>query len=98
VANNIGSRVWYLDTASTTPIWLAQVWIKFIEWYNPANADQFQLTDVNGNPIVAGIAEAAGDTQTFNLENQYRGLVLKSLTTTNQGDTPPGSVLYVHIK
>jgi hypothetical protein len=98
MANDLSSRVWYLDTAGVGVIYQPQVWIKFIEWYNPANADQFQLTDRNGKPIVEGIAEAAGDTQTFNLENIYEGLILKILTTTNQGATPPGSVLLVHIK
>lgn len=98
MANNLGTRVWYIDTASATPIWLAQVWIKFIEWFNPANNDGFQLQDMNGNPIVSGVAIVAGDTQTFNLENIYRGLIVKALSTTNQGNTPPGSVLYIHIK
>lgn len=98
MANNIGTRVWYLDTASATPLWFAQVWIKFVEWYNPANADTFELQDANGNPIVRGVAVAAGDSQTFNLENVYRGLLLKTLSTTNQSDTPPGSILLVHIK
>jgi hypothetical protein len=98
MANDLTTRVWYLDTASGTPLWLSQVWIKFVEWYNPANADTFELQNQNGKPILRGISEAAGDTQTFNVENQYEGLLLKALSTTNQGATPPGSILLVHIK
>lgn len=96
--NDLSGRVWYLDTASAAPLWLSQVWIKFVEWYNPALNDQFELQEQNGKPIIRGLAIIAADTQTFNLENVYRGLLLKTLTTTNQGATPPGSVLLVHIK
>lgn len=99
MANSIGTRVWVIDTASSSVvIWQSQVWIKFIEWYNPANADQFELTDRNNKPITSGLAIVEGDTQTFNLENTYEGLKCPILTATNQGDTPPGSILYVHIK
>lgn len=98
MANDLTTRVWYIDTASNTPIWLSQVLIKFVEWFNPANSDGFQLQDMNGHPIISGTAIVAGDTQTFNIENWYRGLIVKALSTTNQGDTPPGSVLYVHVR
>lgn len=98
MANDLTGRVWYLDTASATPLWLPQVWIKFVEWYNPGATDFFELQEANSKPIIRGNAIAAGDSQTFNLENIYRGLLLKTLTTTNQGLTPPGSVLLVHTK
>lgn len=98
MANDLSSRVWKLDTPGAGVIYQPQVWIKFIEWFDPANADVFALTDRNGKPIVSGLAIVAGDTQTFNLENIYEGLILSQLTTTNQGASPQGSILLVHIK
>jgi hypothetical protein len=89
MANDLSARNWQIDTPGAGVLFQSQVWIKFVEWYNPASGNTFVITDRNGKPIIEGIAEAAGDTQTFNLENIFEGIIVPILT---------GGVLFVHIK
>jgi hypothetical protein len=90
MANVIGPRNWVLDTPSATVLWKDQIYIKFVEWYDPlALGDLMSLTDKNSVPIVKAIAEAAGDTQTFSLDNWFEGLIMPVLSS---------GVVYLHIK
>jgi hypothetical protein len=90
MANDISARPWKLDTPGASVIWPAQANVKFVEWYNPAALnDTFVLTDQNGKIIVEGIAAAAGDTQTFNVENWFNGIKLPTLAS---------GVLLVHVR
>jgi hypothetical protein len=96
MANDIGSRSWYIDTASATPIWKAQVFIKFIEVVGGVagalGGSMATITDVNGKSIVAPLYQTtnAGEIQTYNLENWFRGLTVSALGT--------GVTLRVHVK
>lgn len=90
MANDLTARNWTVDTPGGTVLWQPQVWIKFVEWYNPAALnDTFVMTDRNGKVIIKGIAIAAGDSQTFNLENIFEGLIVPTLAS---------GVLYIHTK
>jgi hypothetical protein len=91
MANDLSARPWFLDTASATPVYKSQVFIKFVEWWDGGGAagDLMEITDQNGKSIVKTQAQVAGDVQTFNCENWFNGLVLKTLASGN---------LRVHVK
>ena len=82
MANVITGRIWKLDTVSTGLIWIGQVKIKNVYWYNPTNiADTFELKDAVGRTILIGKAEAANGSQQFLLEGWFNGVELKTLTS-----------------
>lgn len=91
MANDLSARPWFIDTPSTTAIiWQPQAFVKFIEWVLPATTgDTFEVTDRNGKSIVKSQAQVASDIQTFNLENWFEGIIIKSLTS---------GTLRIHIK
>lgn len=92
MANLIGTRVWVLDTASTTAVlWPNPIRIKLVEYFKPTNiGDTFTLNDVNGNEIVKGTCEVALQSQLFNLDNWYNGIILHDLTA--------GGLVKIHIR
>ena len=96
MANNIGSRSWKIDTAGAGTIWQPQVFIKFIEVVGGAAGtignSMATITDRNANPIVQPLYQtaAAGEVQTYNLENWFTGLIVSALGT--------GVVLQIHVK
>jgi hypothetical protein len=96
VANDISSRVWRIDTAGPGVIYPYQVFIKYVELYAPNNAavnsQLAQLTEVNGKEIVNALSQTAqaGEIQTRNMENWYRGLIVPVLQA--------GCILHIHVK
>jgi len=96
MANDVSSRVWYIDTASAVPVWLFQCFVKFIEVVGgtagTVGNPMATMTDINGKPIVTSLYQtaAAGEIQTYNLENWFRGFVVSALGA--------GVTLRVHVK
>lgn len=92
MANVFGPRTWILDTASTTAVlWNSPVRIKLVEYYKPTNiGDTFTLQDMNKNEILVGTAEVALQSQLFNLDNWYNGIILAALSA--------GGLVKIHIK
>lgn len=94
MANDVRGKVWKLDTSGATVIWATRAKIRFIEWFNPTTIGHLmQLTDVNDRVIVDGRAEAANQTQIFDIGasgvgNYYNGLKMPTLQS---------GIVYVHI-
>ena len=97
MANDIKARPWFIDTASATPIWPYQCFIKFIEVVDGVTlvvqgASMATITDQTGRSIIQpnGQTGVAGEVQTYNLENWFNGLIVSALATS--------VTLRVHIK
>ena len=96
MANDLTARSWFIDTASGTVIWPYQCYIKFVEVVGGAagtvgNA-MATLTDKNSKSILSSLYQtaAAGEIQTYNIENWFNGLIVPTLGT--------GVTLRVHVK
>lgn len=82
MANQVGGMVWVLDTPGATPIFRTRVWIQEVYWKNPGNInDVFTLTDINGNLIVDGRCEVAGQSQVWKPVADFNGLILSALVS-----------------
>jgi hypothetical protein len=84
-------RVFTLTPADVgTVIWTPNVLVKFIDWYDATTVGhKFILATANGRTILSAIAEGAGTSQTFNLENWFEGLSLQQLDS---------GTVYIHVK
>jgi hypothetical protein len=98
MANDVSSRTWFIDTAGALVIWQPQVYIKFIEVVGGAAAGvvgalMADIQDRNGKSIVRAQFQtaAAGEVQTYNLENWFEGLIVATL-----GAGP--TTLRIHVK
>lgn len=78
--NQIGGRVWFLDTVGT--IYTSRVFIISIEWFNPSNlGDTYQTTEISGNLLAQARCETAGQTQILRPNQWFRGFVLTQLSS-----------------
>jgi hypothetical protein len=93
MANDISGRVWILDTpsASTFVLKPPNGWRpRLVEWFNPINVgDSFLITGSGNKEILSGICEVSGQSQLFNLDNWYYGLMLNILDS---------GVIKIHMK
>lgn len=90
MANDISARPWKIDTPGAGVIFQAQVYIKYVYWFNPiAPADLATITDRNAKNVLPMRAEVANQSQTFNIENWFEGLIVPTLAS---------GVLYIHIR
>jgi hypothetical protein len=96
MANDLTARPWYVDTASSTPLWKSPLMVKFIEVVGGASATvggtMAVVNDQNGKNIVTANFQTAnaGEIQTYNVENWFNGLVVPTLGT--------GVTLRVHVR
>ncbi len=81
MANVLKGRVWTLDTAGGGTIYSGWLKIALIYWKGPvAIDDTVVLNDINGRPILDGVAEVAKQSQVFRVEPMwYQGLNLVTL-------------------
>lgn len=96
MANDISGRSWFIDTASANVIYPYQEFMKFIEVVGAAAGtvgnDMAIINERNGKNIVYSKYQtaAAGEIQTYNVENWFEGLIVPTLGA--------GVTLRVHVK
>jgi hypothetical protein len=87
MANDISSRIWFIDTAGVAAIYPYQEFIKFIEVVGKdagaQGGDMAIINDRNGKNIIYAKYQTtlAGEVQTYNLENWFEGLIVTTLGT-----------------
>lgn len=96
MANDVTARPWFIDTAGAGVIWQPQEYIKFIEVVGggagAVGGTMATINDRNSKNIIQALYQtaAAGEIQTYNLENWFEGLIVPTLGA--------GVSLRVHIK
>jgi len=89
MANNIGGRVWALDTPGATTIFSSMLKVTMVEWFNPTVIGHLmQLTDLEDRVLLDGRAEAANQSRVFRPTTWWHGLKVPTLQS---------GIVYIHL-
>lgn len=82
MANVLKGRIWIIDTAGATPIWLGRIKIKSIEWRNPGViADTAVIQRSDGTEQFNFRCEVANQSQFRIVEDWIDGMIVPTLAS-----------------